>query len=142
MRSILDHFSRQLGALHDAFGDAPAALLQHVLDTYVHLYSAHFQHMRQASPSQPPSQPLLMGSAHAGKGTLRGAEADHAASLSGTYSQVTLVTGTYSQLTPVPCACKAPTPSNACNAAAAAAPVALVTLVTLVTRTPMKSCNM
>ena len=88
MRTILDHFSRQLGALHDAFGDAPAALLQHVLDTYVHLYSAHFQHMRHAAPSQPLHRLAVTGGRMTKEvQTLRGAEADHVASLSGTYTQ-------------------------------------------------------
>ena len=38
-----EHFASLLGDLHSTMSGAPAALLQHVLDAYVHLYSAHIQ---------------------------------------------------------------------------------------------------
>ena len=42
-RGMREHFARALGDLHSSMSAAPAALLQHLLDAYVHLYSAHVQ---------------------------------------------------------------------------------------------------
>ena len=47
-RGMRDHFARTLGDLHASMPTATSALLQHVLDVYVHLYSQYIQ------PPQPP----------------------------------------------------------------------------------------
>jgi hypothetical protein len=51
-RCMRNHFSLLLGNFHSTLPTAPVALIQHMLDAYVHLYSAYLE-----PPEVPPEMP-------------------------------------------------------------------------------------
>ncbi|KOO29040.1 hypothetical protein Ctob_003890 [Chrysochromulina tobinii] len=68
-RCMRNHFSLLLGNFHSTLPTAPVALIQHMLDAYVHLYSAYLE-----PPEVPPEMPPEVTPSAAGSDAQHGAD--------------------------------------------------------------------